>query len=212
MPEVCCASMYVFALSETSRVRESPTSEVAGDRSSMADIHIGDRIMNIPAIPHDTRFPRVKKRTKAPRLTTTARGGEKCHPHGFVRIDCILATDLPLRNNGNHGDAHRSPLFARAASFPARPSVALPIRFYAEHCEPIVRTASVGTRFQEPFLPKPQICVTVSPTYFQTRNLFLLTMIIRFMQLLLSSFGKTRKDLFLTIAVVSRQAKPDELE
>jgi hypothetical protein len=109
---------------------------------------------------------------------------------------------LPLLNNGNHGDAHWFPLFARAASFPARPSKALSIQFYAEQSEPIVRTASFSTRFQDPFLPKPQICVTVSPTYFQTRNLFLLTMIIRFMQLLLSSFGTTRKDLFLTIAVV----------
>ena len=78
-------------------------------------------------------------------------------------------------------------------------------RFCAEHCDPVVRADSVRTRYQKPFLPKLQICVTVSPTYFQTSNLFLLTIIIWFMQLMLFSFGKTRKDLFLTIAVVEKE-------
>ena len=32
-----------------------------------------------------------------------ARGGEKCHLHGFVRVDGILATDLHLQNNGDSG-------------------------------------------------------------------------------------------------------------
>ena len=83
--------------------------------------------------------------------------------------------------------------------------MALPIRFYSEQREPIVRADFVRPRYQEPFLPKLRIYVTVSLAYFQTRNPFLLTMIIRFVQLLLFSFGKTRKDLFLTIAVVKKE-------
>jgi putative transposase len=62
-----------------------------------------------------------------------------------------------------------------------------------------------GYRYRRRFPLKLRICVTVFLTYFQTRNLFLLTMIIRVMQLLLFSFSKTRKDLFLTIAVVKKE-------